>query len=145
MHVLLISRSFPCHRAGGLEWHGQDVAEGLLGAGHTVTILTTPPPEGEALTPLPPGAEVTFCGATPGAYDIEFFVELFRRGKGLLRDLAPDVVHAQGFAGVPLLDIVPNGIPLVTTIHGTLWSETPLRRGGSLLEAGAAYKRTIAS
>lgn len=134
MHVLLISRSFPHHRPGGLEWHGQDIAEGLIAAGHRVSILTTPLPRERALAPLTVNGRIVEIGRRPGSYDLAFFNDLRRRGPSIIRDLAPDVIHAQGFGGMAAHFFLRGGPPLVTTIHGTLWSETPLR--GSARERG---------
>lgn len=124
MNVLLICRSFPHHRPGGLEWTSQDLLEGLMEAGHRVSVLTTPLPPTPALRRLEPNGELIPCGSRPGRYDVGFFRELRRTLPAHVRRLGIDAIHAQGFAGVA----VPRGLPLVTTVHGTLWSETPLRR-----------------
>jgi glycosyltransferase involved in cell wall biosynthesis len=123
MHVLVISRSFPHHRAGGLEWTSQDLVDGLMAAGHRVSVVTTPRPKVPALMPLTVNGDVVELGGRSGAYDARFFWELQRGLAKLAARLGVDVVHAQGFAGV----LTPRGVPSLTTIHGTLWSETPLR------------------
>lgn len=135
MHVLLISRSFPHHRPGGMEWHAQDLALGLMEAGHRVSVLTTPLPRKPALVPLSVNGRIVECGGEPGTYDAKFAFDLLMRGKRLVSAIAPDIIHAQGFAGIAARRYLGGTWPLVTTIHGTLWSETPLRGGatGNLL------------
>ncbi|MCC5877382.1 MAG: glycosyltransferase family 4 protein [Candidatus Sumerlaeia bacterium] len=136
MHLLLVSRSFPHHRPGGMEWHVQDLAAGLMEAGHTVSVLTTPLPEKPALAPLKVNGEILFAGERPGLYDKRFFWDLLRPAmKERINALGPDVIHCQGFAGIPAWKGLGNQFPVVTTIHGTLWSETALRHGGVLPQA----------
>lgn len=126
LSILLVCRSFPAHRAGGMEQHAQDVLDGLMRAGHTVHVATTRLPTRPALRSLEPNGELlAFAGDGEGHYDARFLLELPRRCRELCRAQPVDIVHAQGFAGVPLA-IARLGVPLVTTIHGTLLSETPL-------------------
>ncbi len=151
MHIALICRSFPHHRAGGMEWHSQDIVEGLIEAGHTVSVFTSPLPTEPALAPLAVNGELITFGNQSGQYDISFALELRRRIARECQRLGVDVVHAQGFAGVFARKPLRGGPPLVTTIHGTLWSETPLRselRGlasrGEVLGLKWRYKHRVA-
>ncbi|MCB2156878.1 glycosyltransferase family 4 protein [bacterium] len=129
LNVLLVCRSFPAHRAGGMEWHAQDVLEGLIAAGHTVHILTTNLPDRAALKPLRTnGVLETVGGSGGGAYSKRFLLTLARRARQIAERESIDIIHAQGFAGVPLVFRARKMPPIVTTIHGTHWSETPLDR-----------------
>lgn len=118
-----------------MEWHVQDLAAGLMEAGHVVSVLTTPLPDQPALAPLHVNGEILVAGERPGLYDKRFFWDLLRSGmKERIDALRPDVVHCQGFAGIPAWKGLGDRLPVVTTIHGTLWSETALRHGGVLPE-----------
>lgn len=128
LRILLICRSFPHHRAGGLEWHIQDVAEGLIAAGHTVSVITTPLPPQPAVAPLEVNGDVLELGGRSGAYSGGFFAGLASSAtRRWIRAQHPDIIHAQGFAGVAASPLFREIAPVLTTIHGTLWSETPLR------------------
>lgn len=124
MRVLIICRSFPHHRTGGMEWHAHDIVEGLAEAGVTVDVITTPLPRQPALAPLRPNGRLLELGGTPGAYDMRFLWDFARRARGFVRETRPDVVHAQGMAGMLAARVLGRALPVVTTIHGTLWSET---------------------
>lgn len=114
-----------------MEWHGHDVAAGLMEAGHRVSVITTPLPKRPALARLRPNGELITIGERPGAYDRRFFWEMMRPAMfDRIEALRPDVIHCQGFAGIPAWRGLARRFPVVTTIHGTLWSETALRRGG---------------
>ncbi|MDX2176800.1 MAG: glycosyltransferase family 4 protein [Candidatus Sumerlaeia bacterium] len=127
LHVLEVCRSFPYHQPGGLEWHALDVVEGLMDAGAKVSVLTTSLPGARAgLAPLRVNGAVHALGRKQGHYSIEFFRRLAGTVAWISRRERVDIVHAQGFAGVPL-GLASGLPPVVTTIHGTLWSETPLR------------------
>ncbi len=151
MRVLEICRSLPTHQAGGLEWHAYDLVTAMEEQGARVTVLTTPPAPGEALAPLHPSGGVRTLGRLPGRYDWEFFSSLPRVAAAICAQEGIDVIHAQGFAGVPLVLRRACGIPVATTIHGTLYSETPLRRArfrrlppGAKLRALWRFKHRLA-
>ena len=124
MRVLIVCRSFPHHRPGGMEWHAHDVAEGLMAEGVTVDVITTPLPRRPALAPLRVNGRVLELGGTPGAYDMRFLWDFARRAGRFVREVRPDVVHAQGMAGMLADPVLGRKVPVVTTVHGTLWSET---------------------
>ncbi len=132
MHILLVCRSFPHHRAGGMEWHAQDIAEGLMAAGHTVSVWTTPLPRRPALSPLEVNGRIVTTGRCPAQYDLAFFLSAAMGSRRRLLSIKPDLVHAQGYAGIAAQWVFGGRSPVLTTVHGTLWSETPLRRGNSL-------------
>ncbi len=97
------------------------VIEGLRAAGHDVHVLTTP---ADGADP-----SVHAIGdSTGGRYSLRFFRELKREAVRLCNEHDIDVIHAQGFAGIPLTFAQRRLPPVVTTVHGTLWSETPLDR-----------------
>lgn len=125
MRICLISRSLPIHRPGGLEYHTLELAKGLAKRGHKIVLLTTDFPdknvqseyEGIHLEPIP--------GTLPSKYNIKFFRVLPRFIETLNRRFKFDLIHAQGFSGLTINPAKIN-IPLVVTIHGTLFSETAL-------------------
>lgn len=133
MRILIVCRSFPAHRAGGMESHTQTVVDGLIAAGHRVSVVTTALPRRPAVAPLRVNGSITTVGArVDGRYDGRFVWSLAPAVRAVVAREAIDVVHAQGFAGVVLALAErwtgPLGAPLVTTIHGTHWSETRLDR-----------------
>lgn len=126
MRICMPARALPVHRWGGLEFHTFDLARALAERGHDVTILTSAHSaktgwdqmaEGLRVWHLPKGA--------PGDYSFAFFQQL----KSLLLRLDAsqpfDIIHAQEFAG---LFAGPFPGRFVCTIHGTMFSETPLDR-----------------
>lgn len=133
MRVLVVCRSFPAHRAGGLEAHAQAIVEGLIAAGHRVSVVTAPLPRRAVVAPLCANGSITTVGRrADGRYDAAFARQLAPAVRRVVAREAIDIIHAQGFAGV-LLGLAgrwgrPLGAPLVTTIHGTHWSETLLDR-----------------
>lgn len=130
MRILIVCRSFPAHRAGGVEAHTRDVVEGLVAAGHQVSIITSPLPAQPAVAPLVTNGSITTVGGrADGRYDLRFVRELASAVRSVVAGERIDVIHAQGFAGVVLARAGRAlGAPLVTTIHGTHWSETLLDR-----------------
>lgn len=129
LDILIVCRSFPAHRAGGMEFHAQDVLDGLMARGHRVHVLTTPLPRRGGLKALEPNGTLSFVShGEPSRYTARSFALLARDAARICARERIDVVHAQGFAGIPL-GLWGSGLPpVVTTVHGTLWSETPLDR-----------------
>jgi glycosyltransferase involved in cell wall biosynthesis len=127
--ILIVCRSFPAHRPGGMETHAQDVVEGLAAAGWQVHVLTTRLPPMPVLAPLKPNGTLHQLGGDGrGGYTAGFLIGLAREARRICRTHAIDLVHAQGFAGIPLALWRRALPPLLITIHGTLFSETPLDR-----------------
>lgn len=153
MHVLEICRSLPTHQAGGLEWHAYDLVCGLEEQGTRVTVLTTPAPAAGGLIDMRPSGGIHTIGDMPGRYSLKFFRDLGVKVAAICADEKIDVIHAQGFSGVPLvLWPKPEFAPIVTTIHGTMFSETSLRSErlasmsfGEKLAARWRYKHRIAT
>jgi glycosyltransferase involved in cell wall biosynthesis len=113
-----------------MEWHAQDLLEALIARGHTVSVLTTPLPNSPALAVLRPNGELVEYGRTPGAYDPFFLASMMGSFPALAARLKPDIIHCQGFAGtLAWMATRKHPLPTLTTVHGTLWSETPLRHG----------------
>lgn len=130
LSILVACRSFPAHRAGGMEWHAHDVAQGLIAAGHTVHILTTPLPHTPVLAPLETNGEIVELGGggLTGLYTRAWFRQAAPAAERLCKKHGIDLIHAQGLAGIPLTLTGHPLPPVVTTVHGTLFSETPLYR-----------------
>ncbi len=125
MRIAFICRSFPHHRPGGMEGHAHDLVAGLIDAGHEVLVVTTPLPREPALAPLPASADVLELGDQPAVYTRRFLLDFVRRAPAAVRRFRPQVVHAQGFAGIPAEFFLGRIAPVLTTIHGTLWTELP--------------------
>jgi glycosyltransferase involved in cell wall biosynthesis len=123
-----------------MEWHAQDVLEGLMTAGVCVSVLTTPLPAQPCLRELRPNGTLLTLGNRAGAYDPLFAWEVRTSIAEFVRRHQIDLVHAQGFAGL----LVPRSVASITTIHGTLWSETPLRGARPTLGQLWRYKHRFA-
>ena len=126
MKICLVTRSLPLHRAGGLEYHTADLAQGLARRDCEIHILTTNAPS-EITSNVYPGCTLHFIpDVTPGNYSLAYFTVVSR----VIRELHSlhhfDVIHAQGFA--LLSSFYMKNLPVVVTIHGTLFSETALYR-----------------
>lgn len=134
LHLLHVCRSYPHHRAGGMEQHAQDLLEGLINAGHRVSVITTPLPNSPALKPLEPNGQLVQLTGKAARYSVFTFTELTKAVKRLHENDPVDVIHAQGFMGIPLswplvglsTSTAKGFPPVVHSIHGTLFSETPL-------------------
>ncbi|MCX7016620.1 MAG: glycosyltransferase family 4 protein [Candidatus Sumerlaeota bacterium] len=141
MKILEICRSMPWHMAGGLERHAWDLARGLAAAGDEVHLLTTPPSPWRSVPPMPPGLRLhSMSTGKPSAYSARSFRAFAREAEQLDAAHPFDVIHAQGFAAFALPPRFADR--LAVTIHGTLFSETPLH---APLFRQLGWKRKIAA
>lgn len=125
-NVCLIVRALPIHRQGGLEYHTLDLANALAGLGHRISIVTTRHPQGLLDEQLPSGVRVQYLPVgVPANYSLAWWRALPQAIRTLDVRERFDLIHAQDFAGMFL-----GGArcPVVSTIHGTMTSETPLDR-----------------
>jgi glycosyltransferase involved in cell wall biosynthesis len=126
MNICLLTRSLPIHGSGGLESHTADLARGLAARGHTVHIITSAHPQGKQQETWSSVTIHHLKATRPGRYTPGFFRHMPRAVNALHVAQQLDIVHSQGFAGLTYRP--PKGGPpaFVVTIHGTLFSETPL-------------------
>lgn len=126
MKICLLTRSLPVHRTGGLETHAWDLAQGLARRGCHVFLLTTAHPDGRREDDIE-GVHIHYIPKTlPARYTPLFFPRLNREILRLHEREGFDLVHSQGFAALTFRP--PVRLPLIVTLHGTLFSETPLHR-----------------
>ena len=140
MRIAIICRSLPWHCQGGMEWHAFDLIRGALQRGHHICLLTTPTKIGESqnsksaleqegLERFRDQIEIVDIGkARGGRYSISFFRDAARVVRNRAQSGKIDLVHAQGFGAFAIRRSDLGAVPLVVTIHGTLWSETWLDR-----------------
>lgn len=127
MRICIAVRALPIHRLGGLEFHTLDLANALAGLGHEVVLITSCHPQGKPSEMLASGVECRYAGSgSPGNYSRAFFRDIGRECETIVRHRRVDVLHAQEFAGLFLKP--PSELPLVCTIHGTMFTEVPLDR-----------------
>lgn len=129
--ILLLTRSLPLHRSGGLEFHSAQLARGLAAAGADVRVITTRDPHDPAQRggEIAGGVPVHFLqGGKAGGYSVGTFRAFDRLAQLLAPREGRVIIHAQGFAGFAVRPRRANQ-RFVVTVHGTLWSETPLWRG----------------
>jgi glycosyltransferase involved in cell wall biosynthesis len=122
LRIALLVKALPLHRPGGQERHAWTLARGLAAAGHHVTAVTSAHPEGHAQTHTD-GVSLVHLRAPAGGNSLALFRAIARWCRAF--DGEFDIFHAQGFAAMLAR---PSQTPLVTTVHGTVWSETPLSR-----------------
>jgi D-inositol-3-phosphate glycosyltransferase len=119
-------RALPVHRLGGLELHTLDLASALARRGHEMTLVTSRHPQGLERSEPAPGVEALHLpSGAPGDYSVAFFRGMEPSVARLDADRHFDLVHAQEFAG---LFLAPRPGRLACTVHGTMFSETPLDR-----------------
>lgn len=130
MRIAFLCRSLPFHRQGGMEWHAWDLLRGLARHGHQVRVLTTPlsaSARREFEQHGIEGVELVELGASrAGLYSTRYLREVSVWVAAQSRQRSIDLVHAQGFSAFFLFRKNLGPIPLVVTVHGTLWSETLL-------------------
>jgi glycosyltransferase involved in cell wall biosynthesis len=121
LRIALLVKALPLHHPGGQENHTWALARGLVREGHQVTTVTTAHPTGERELQIDGVRIIPLAGTTPGRNSWGFFGRVARWVQVFEGEF--DTLHAQGFAA---LRVKPRMTPLVTTVHGTVWSETPL-------------------
>ena len=139
MKICFLVRSLPCHIHGGLEYHTITLANSLAELGHSIVILTTQH-ENDQPCPLKyDNLEIIHLPNTkPAKYTPSFFSQTIKTLKEI-KDI--DIVHSQGFAGFGYMFF--KRYALVTTIHGTLTSETSLFFNYSLQTLWKYRKRIV--
>jgi len=127
LKVLILSRVLPCHGIGGLENHTLHLAKGLSQIEDIeVRILTTQHPEGICESTDGNINIYYIPNKKPGKYTIDTF-RLFHCYTQKLDQIHKfDVIHSQGFAGCLLRP--GKSRKIITSPHGTLYSETPLHK-----------------
>ena len=106
--------------------------------GSQVTIATSAH-RGSGTTEIE-GVRIEFAlQGPPGRYSRAYYRQTQRLTEDLHRQSQFDLVHAQEFSARYLRP--PAGLPLISTIHGTLDSETPLAR--PIFDKGALAQRLL--
>jgi glycosyltransferase involved in cell wall biosynthesis len=116
------------HRLGGLEFHVLDLANAVADLGHDIILITTalPSPGKFSLENTRPNIRIIFIADTkPGDYSARFWRELPGAIEKLDSEQRFDIIHCQEFAGLFLRRFTGRTLH---TVHGTMFSETPLHR-----------------
>ena len=125
----MVARSLPCHAAGGLEYHVADLAAGLASRGLSVELLTAPLPANYREELRERGLKChEVAGIAPERYSLRYLRRVGPAIEALRRSGSFDLIHGQEFAlgfWRPAADVAAR---TVLSVHGTLWSETPLQR-----------------
>jgi glycosyltransferase involved in cell wall biosynthesis len=137
MNICFLTRSLPCHIDGGMEYHTLTLARELAKHTNQVTILTTGNHGKTCIAEYEDISIIHLEGTNPGQYSFGFF----QKAKEYL-DSHPEIeiVHSQGFAAMGFWKGIKQ--PLVTTVHGTLLSETSLHYKSSY-ESMWKYKKRL--
>ena len=124
LKICILIRALPVHIQGGQEKHTISLAKALARAGNEVHIVTAAHPEKLRFIEED-NIKIHFVENTsPGKYTYSFFKKISDCVLELDKKIKFDVIHSQGFAGLRYQFV--DKTRLVTTIHGTLFSETPL-------------------
>lgn len=108
--LLMVSKG---HGIGGMEKHCQELANGLLARGHSVTCATGPHHQSD----LGSGVETVILNVNKSRFSPSLLLAVNK----LIRDGQFDIVHAQGSKAAALLQFlapVLRRTVLVATIHG---------------------------
>jgi len=129
----MVVRALPVHRLGGLELHTRDLAVALAERGHEVHLVTSAKPRpGTACSDapsLPDNITVNYLPiGTPGDYSALYFAGIGAYARQICRRIGgADILHTQEFAGLFMKHPSPEiAASWVTTVHGTMLSETAL-------------------
>lgn len=118
----------PGHLGGGVEAVVVRVVEGLSRMSDLkVHVVTCQRSVRRASTRQTGGVTVHYLPRGRMGH-ISFHLRERRRMMGLLRELSPDVVHAQG-AGMYAGTALGSGYPALITLHGIIFHEAALARG----------------
>lgn len=140
MNICILSRALPSHRFGGLESHTISLAKGIAKKGHLVYILTTNLQKSLSEIETASNLEIIpIKGTKPGIYDVKFFLNSASQLKKIIEEKNIELVHSQGFASFGYIWVKSK--PLVTTIHGTITSETVLSKKPNLKNIWRFRKR----
>jgi len=124
LKICILIRALPVHIQGGQEKHTISLAKALARAGNEVHIVTSAHPEGLNFIEED-NIKIHFVENTSqGKYTYSFFKKISDYVSELDKKIRFDIIHSQGFAGLYYQFIDKSR--LVITIHGTLFSETPL-------------------
>lgn len=129
MKICLFTRSDTVHpNSGGMETQGKLLTEGLVKAGHRVTMITTAHPEGLERA-LRNGVRIYYLKTTSvGVYSREWWEESVRQFNVLHRSESFDVVLSQSVSGWGYLRAKKQfGVPCVAIMHGTTFRDLKTR------------------
>ncbi|MGP4694228.1 glycosyltransferase family 4 protein [Agrobacterium cavarae] len=120
--ILIVSRSTPFHRLGGMEVVLWDLAKEFSRLGHETTVLTTSLPQHGALDPAEIGDIKLVClPCASGRYSFRWWVQSRRYFKNCLT-ADTDVVLSVS-AGAFGLSRKQSKAVFVAQLHGTAWGE----------------------
>ncbi|MCX6695318.1 MAG: glycosyltransferase family 4 protein [Candidatus Altiarchaeota archaeon] len=114
----------PVHVWGGMEVHSFDLAKGMAKAGHDIVVITSRHPKGIKKEVIE-GVEVHYVDVYPTSKK-PLGRESIRKLEQLHAEKKFDVIHSQVFSAFYYIkDGLKQklGVPLVTTLHGTPYSE----------------------
>lgn len=124
MKICIGVRALPIHNNGGMEKHTYLAAKGLAEKGHDVYLITTAHPDGID-SEIKDNIKLFYLQNTiSGKYSILFWSMLNKKINELDRQFNFDIIHFQGFAGFTFG--FGNNKSFITTVHGTMFSETLL-------------------
>lgn len=121
LKILMLSRVMPAHQNGGMQYHTQVLAEGLVKRGHRVTVWTTS--HKGKLVEVVNGVRICYLlGTDSGSYFNGYWERTRRLIEKLIErhELDFNIIHSQSSAG---LGVINMGVPMVTTFHGTALDE----------------------
>lgn len=126
MRICFLTRSLLGHQVGGMERQTQLLCDSLAKLGHSVDIITTAHPEGGAKEEVVGNQRILYLGGTePGKYSVEWWVASQKAVSDLHHSDPFDIIHSQSIGAYALREFSKEqGIPFVSTCHGTPLSDT---------------------
>ncbi|QGG55273.1 glycosyltransferase family 4 protein [Paenibacillus sp. B01] len=124
MKICMLSRAYVTNCSGGMEDYTQKLCEGLVKKGHEVTLITSRHPQ-SIPHEIFNGVEIFYLdNPSPLSYK-GFFIKAIIKYRELDKIFHFDVLHSQSSAALASL-IFSINTPLITTMHGSLKTETQL-------------------
>lgn len=146
LRVCLVSPGTTLHRIGGMQQHSEDLARGLLAAGHRVTLLTAEIPDGGDPRELPGLASAEWAPVASGLprtnvrlSDPRWRPESLRTYRRVSSQEPFDVIHSQSSGARGLVDAgVHQVTPVVIAYHGNFYGHVR-----SMVRAGVSDRRRL--
>ncbi len=136
MRICIFAMLTPTHITGGMEIHSLELAKGMKELDHEVLMITSRHPDGKKTETID-GVVIHYADCYPTSKK-PLGKDSLRILKKLHKEKPIDIIHSQSFSAYHYVkDGLKKklGIPLVTTMHGTSFSEikSNLNQGLSLM------------
>lgn len=122
MNICMFAKGLPVHCIGGMEIHIQELVEGLINAGHRVTVITTKHPNG-IVKEEKGNLNIYYAGDRSLKCTKIFYKESAEVFTRLNKKEEFDIIHSQSTAGRGYVMLPSRAVPIVISYHGTTIDE----------------------